>query len=52
MFYYAQIDEGSICIGVSQLSGVVTADNMILLETYDVSLLGKRYNNGAWEDAV
>ncbi|MDD3041089.1 hypothetical protein [Bacteroides sp.] len=52
MFYYAQVDKSSICIGVSQLSGVVTADNMILLETYDVSLLGKRYNNGAWGEVV
>lgn len=50
MFYYAQIDENNICIGVSQLSGEINAPNMILLESYDASLLGKKYNNRAWED--
>lgn len=48
--FYAQLDENSICIGVSQLSGEVNAPNMILLESYDASLLGKKYNNGTWED--
>ena len=23
---------------------------MLRLETYDISLLGKKYNNGVWED--
>lgn len=50
MFYYAQIDENNICIGVSQLSGKVNAPNMILLESQDASLLGKKYNSGTWED--
>lgn len=49
-YYYAQIDESNICIAVSDLSGPVTADNMLRLETYDISLLGKKYNNGVWED--
>lgn len=49
-YYYAQIDENNICIAVSDLSGPVTADNMLRLETYDISLLGKKYNNGVWED--
>ena len=48
-YYYAQIDENNICIAVSDLSGPVTADNMLRLETYDISLLGKKYNNGVWE---
>ena len=49
-YYYAQIDENNICIAVSELSGKVTADNMLRLETYDTSLLGKKYNNGVWEE--
>ena len=49
-YYYAQLDESNICIAVSDLSGPVTADNMIRLESYDISLLGKKYNNGVWED--
>ena len=49
-YYYAQIDENNICIAVSDLSGKVTADNMLRLETDDTSLLGKKYNNGVWEE--
>ena len=49
-YYYAQIDENNICITVSDLSGKITADNMLRLETYDTSLLGKKYNNGVWEE--
>ena len=49
-YFYAQIDENNICIAVSYLSGKVTADNMLRLETYDTSLLGKKYNNGVWEE--
>ena len=49
-YYYAQIDENNICIAVSDLTGKVTADNMLRLETYDTSLLGKKYNNGVWEE--
>lgn len=48
--FYAQIDENNICIVVSNLSGEVIADNLIQLETYDISILGKRYNNGEWEE--
>ena len=47
---YAQLNENSICISVTQLSGEVTADNLIQIETYNMSLLGKKYNNGEWED--
>ena len=49
-YFYAQIDENNICIAVSYLSGKVTAGNMLRLETYDTSLLGKKYNNGVWEE--
>ena len=49
-YFYAQIDENNICIAVSDLSGKVTADNMLRLETYDTSLLGKKYNNGVWKE--
>ena len=47
---YAQLNEENICIGVSDLSGEVEADNMILLESFDVDILGKKYNNGEWEE--
>lgn len=47
---YAQIDENNICFAVSSLNGEVIADNLIQLETYNTSFIGKRYNNGTWED--
>jgi len=47
-FYYAQINEAGICFAVSELAGEVIADNMVQLESYDTSLLGKRYVNGTW----
>lgn len=47
---YAQINDENICIAVSNLSGKVLADNLIPLEVFDTSILGKKYNNGVWED--
>lgn len=46
--YYAQIDDDGICMGVSQLSGVVDKSNMIELESYDTSLLGKLWTGAEW----
>lgn len=50
MFYYAQLNEENICVGVSQLSGKVNKSSLILLSEFDTSLMGKKYNNGAWEE--
>nr|DAU66761.1 MAG TPA: hypothetical protein [Caudoviricetes sp.] len=49
--YYAQIKENNICFGISKLSGIVNDPNLIEIDSYDTSLLGKRYVNGVWEDA-
>lgn len=48
MFYYAQINEDSVCIGISQLSDEIKENNMIKIENYDVTILGKKYENGVW----
>lgn len=50
MYVYAQINEDNICIAVSQLSGLVDLPNMIKLGSYDLSILGKKYNDGVWEE--
>ena len=47
--YYAQLNDDNVCIGVSQLSGDVDG-NVVLLDHYDVSIINKKYNNGVWED--
>ncbi len=52
IFYYAQVNGEKICFSVSQLAGEVMREDMIRLEGYDVSLLGKRYVNGEWEEVA
>lgn len=41
---YAQINESSIVVAISSLSGEVFDENMILIETPNENLLGKTYN--------
>ena len=52
MFIYAELDENNICKAVSELAGEVIKDTMILLESYDTSLLGKRYEDGEWVEVL
>ena len=49
-FFYAQINEENICVGISSLSGEVIDEKFIEIESYDLSILGKKYNNGVWEE--
>lgn len=49
-WYYAQIDENNICVGISDLSGEVNAPDMIKIDNYNEALLGKKYNNSVWEE--
>jgi hypothetical protein len=46
--YYAQLNENNTCIGVSQLSGEVHADNMIAIENLDTDYLWRKYEGGQW----
>ena len=50
-WYYAQIDENNICVGISDLSGEVNAPDMIFLGHEYVDVMGMRYNfdTGKWE---
>ena len=49
IYYYAQIDDDGICCGVSQLCGVKIQSDMIELESYDMSLMGKMWT-GTWNE--
>jgi predicted glycosyl hydrolase (DUF1957 family) len=49
-FYYAQIDDQSICYAVTQTAGEIIQPDMILITSYDISLLGKIWNGGEWLD--
>ena len=47
-YYYAQLNDENMCYGVSELSNEVSSEKLILLEEYDISILGKKYENGTW----
>ena len=49
--YYAQIDSNSVCFAVTQTSGPIDQPDMIAIDSYDTSLLGKVWSNGQWIDA-
>ena len=48
LYYYAQIDENGKCYAVSQLSEEILTDNLIRIDSYDETLLGRQYGNGEW----
>lgn len=50
MKYYATITNENICDGFSKLNDEVIADNMIEIESYDTSLLGKMWTGSEWVD--
>lgn len=50
MFNYAQLDSNGICIGVSQAPNRINSAKVIEVENYDFQFIGKRYNNGTWEE--
>lgn len=50
MFYYAQLNEDNICVGISQLNQEMKQDDLIpiTLDQYNHELLSKKYKNGQW----
>lgn len=52
-FYYAQINEENICIAVSELSGDMSEySNLLKIESFDTSLMGKKWNGTDWEEVA
>lgn len=49
MFYYAQLNDDEIVVAVTQVTAEIEGVNMIALETYDTSVIGKRYNRDTQE---
>lgn len=45
MHYYAQLNNESIVVGISALNDKVNDSSLILLESYDTSVLAHRYEN-------
>ena len=52
VYYYAYLNSANICEQVYAMPSPITGSNYILLDTYDTSLIGKRYNNGVWEEVT
>ncbi|NLK36923.1 MAG: hypothetical protein GX299_02420 [Epulopiscium sp.] len=48
--FYAQLNEANICIGISDLWQEVENPLLVPLEDWDITLLGKKYQAGSWED--
>lgn len=48
--YYANLNDENICIGISCLSGRLNKPNLIEIDKFDKSLVGKKYKNGVWEE--
>ena len=48
--YYAQIDlETGICFAVTETSGIIAQEDMLEIDSDNISLLGKKWTGGAWE---
>lgn len=48
---YAQINDDSICIAVSEMEEIGEPNPyLVKIEKFDISILGKKYNNGVWEE--
>ena len=47
-YFYAEIDSENICVNLADSPCETDNPMMISIETYDLSLLGKKYENGEW----
>lgn len=50
--YYAQIDDTGVVVAITETKKEIKADNMILIQGYDVDLLGRKYKDGEFEDKL
>ena len=49
-YFYAEINENNICHSLLSTPKITEAENMIEVDSYDMSLIGKKYENGIWKD--
>ena len=50
MYDYAQLNNDNIVVAVSRLSGLIEASNMILINTTDENLIGKKWTGSKFTD--
>lgn len=51
-YFYAQINENNVCYNISSLSGEVSDVSLIRIQNFDTNLLGRKYADGQWLDAL
>jgi len=51
MFFYAEISDGK-CVGIKQVLREMLEDNLVPIDSYDIDLLGRKYEEGAWGEKV
>lgn len=49
-YFYAQIDVDGICYAVTQTTCEIIGSTLIVLPSYDLSVIGKRWTGSHWED--
>lgn len=49
MIILAEIDKDNICIGLKRTKEIIEDETHIEIDEYDISILGKRYENGEWK---
>ena len=54
LVFYAQLNNENIVIGISQLNEEINISNMVLIDSFDDTLLNKRYNaeTGEFEEVT
>lgn len=48
-YFYAEINENNTCYSLLDTPTTIEAENMIEVESYDMSFIGKKYENGIWK---
>ena len=49
-FYYAEVNSDNVCFSVMDTATEMQGDRLIALESYDLSVLGKKYQDGVWQE--
>jgi len=50
MKYFAELNEEKICKNLLQTSGEVDMTNMVEIDSFDISVLGKRWDGENWNE--
>jgi len=49
-FIYAELNAENVCIGIKSVFEEMTLPNHILIDTYDMEYLWKKYENEQWSE--